>query len=92
MSNSKTKFTPGPWTVGGVDNKNPITTNLFIRSADKALVAHGLSELANAALISAAPEMFEALEQALMRLQILEINDTTTDIIKHALDKARGES
>lgn len=98
MSNSK--HTPGPWTIGGT-----IARRHCIRSAEQLVAkSHGATELeteANASLISAAPELLEAVATiySLANLQpLLETKYSKAlvhDIMKQmqgAIAKARGES
>lgn len=88
----QTKHTPGPWVINGgewVDAENNSVCRIVSNIP------------ANAALISAAPEMLEALESALERIGILlkradlldERNAIATVLkIENAIAKARGES
>jgi len=90
-----TKFTKGPWSVGrsvktmvfaddGLDLVADCTAGEFARDV----------EIANAALIASAPELYEALEQ----IAALYIDDRSSAMHKalcianKALKKARGEA
>lgn len=98
---SKPKFTPGPWRVNYSDiqakdydssefNLTVARINAFSASREEQL-----EEIANAALIAAAPEMYEALENILAYLnQDPTAGDVTYAVskVEQALAKARGES
>jgi hypothetical protein len=89
---SKVAFTPGPWTlnphcqrlVNGGANRREVAKTSFGPDGDKA------ENTANAALISAAPEMYEALKAA---LRILERDFPSGQLVidaRAALLKAQG--
>ena len=93
---SETKFTPGPWMVGGslVGAGNIIIRQQWdcdgVRSFDVAE--------ANANLIAAAPDMYEALEAAILEYgkpggpwNVPASPGTWIDKAKAAIVKARGE-
>lgn len=103
---SETKFTPGPWEVHGeVEHNISRTTSVYICRSDEpwpngqlAMVntADGFgSQVANANLIAAAPELYEALEAiAAMLGGYAGQPNLSGDIFKiadAALAKARGE-
>jgi hypothetical protein len=93
---SETKFTPGPW-------ETPYRNFSEVRAQNGALVAvckplDGLVNLqANARLIAAAPQMYEALEKAKKRIDyFVWANDAPFDVkLQEAIDAvlkaARGE-
>ena len=98
---SEPKFTPGPWKVGRPHNEDvPSAINGWnyypiYYGNDEEQVCDIVYNKADAALIAAAPEMYEALEK------IADINPYTItsevayeiiDIAGAALRKARGES
>ena len=100
---SDTKFTPGPWLVDEVlDHRgNPCAYSVWpsherqcqrnrIASTPDGVTAEAK---ANAHLIAAAPEMYEAAETA---LECLENNGFARayveDLLRNALRKARGEA
>lgn len=105
MNNSKTKFTPGPWTV---ETQFKLLTNVttgketriqyYEVGSDLRVLAKldsGLNDHSNAALISAAPELYAILEKIntafytrTTRKAWLELMEQT----KPLLQKARGES
>lgn len=100
MKTKKEKFTPGPWRVERHEKKIEIwSANHFVATPEHDLFfsaeKHGLKE-ANAHLIAAAPEMFEALESI---CQFYSDNiescpvalQTFVDLAEQALSKARGE-
>jgi hypothetical protein len=113
MKHSKTKFTPGPWSKS--DNYNVISKafpkNIMVASITLQTTSITMNEVersetqANAALISAAPEMFEALEylmeeqelgpelvSLLEALMVTSRGKKAVTKIQAALKKARGES
>jgi len=90
-----TKFTKGPWSVG-----RSVKTMVFaddgldlVADCTAGEFAHDV-EIANAALIASAPELYEALEQ----IAALYIDDRSSAMHKalcianKALKKARGEA
>ena len=91
---NKTKHTPGPWRA----NYYALTNKCFVATSEDTVIFEENTEATNsispnAHLISAAPEMLEALEKALIML------DETCDpknrpaeysIIKQAIKKAKG--
>lgn len=86
-------YTPSPWrtgdlfhTVFGPANGNPSPVTI-------ATVSKG--NRANARLIAAAPELLEALELAEATIQRLNRHDSangTLDVMRSALNKARGQA
>ncbi len=96
----KEKFTKGPWRVGPVDDT-------LVMDANREEIAQALGDhegedwesvYANAALIAAAPDLYEALENVMHEIQFLGDEEhyfgTTErfDAARVALAKARGES
>lgn len=97
MSNSNSRHTPGPWKAERHKNKQfPTCLEIEIWNQNTHIttihehVENVKIDLANARLIAAAPELLEALEQAKVRLECAGLNDTTLDIIKQAIAKAKG--
>jgi hypothetical protein len=107
---SETPWTPGPWWVGR--NERSVVCNTEIpewHTADSVeyygghLVAESMAP-ANARLIAAAPELAEALEKLLRKVdQFIEMPDgmsaaagraldEATDAARAALAKAKGET
>ena len=95
------KHTPGPWKLNTDGDTGMNDSGCILDSIGHVIVTDiygtfkngrttGEAE-ANARLIAAAPEMLEALYQALARLEAAGLEDTTTDIIKTAIAKATGE-
>jgi len=107
------KFTKGPWIIGDVSiEAHGIDTAMFVEiKSEEILLANALLEgpyiddvqdlsegYANARLIAAAPDMFEALEDA---KNIVELwasleginvdNDETYKAVCSAIKKAKGE-
>lgn len=105
MKNKKEKFTPGPWRVIGKKYVESTVSQLVAsmvvlkgkdlkQEDENAAIAE-----ANAHLIAAAPEMFEALERLVGVLQSEYASSELTEATKWnvdkaliALTKARGES
>ena len=88
------KYTPGPWTVGTimdglltgtvvVQGKNGNTVNSFGTGSDPECAA-------NAHLIAAAPEMYEALRNLENDNRI--IPDHAWKMVKNAINKAEGKN
>ena len=99
---SEIKFTPGPWLIAGesatfVYALGPEGTNVFwcdVQAAGRERASRD-ELIANAHLIAAAPELYEALESA--RTWVDECGaqaglQAILDEIDAALAKARGES
>jgi hypothetical protein len=103
----KTKFTPAPWNLSDqygseIYNDNNLligqTLNFLTASAKqkkdfKVLDISDLDEImANANLIAAAPELYEALEWCVNYLEIERGEDNNPiEVAEKALAKARGE-
>lgn len=90
----KSKHTPGPWHTG----HGPQASIVYDRSGwgvANASVYHFKHEhgsaLANAALIAAAPDLLEALEEIVLHQEILGQCSTITDRAYEAIAKAKGE-
>lgn len=85
---SNTKFTPGPWERGGFT-----ALEIYGVGSDKLIaeVASGEGRHANAALISAAPDLYAALTHLVLQVQAAGIAaDLNLDLVERALDKAEG--
>ncbi len=94
MNEDKTEFTPGPWRASGQlifaeSKKYPVA------AVDGLWLLSGNTFEANAALIAAAPEMYELLSRILGRLEFCKLEqfiDVETEReIRALLAKARGE-
>lgn len=86
---SEFKGTPGPWFLGGVeDGKRSINTGSYFI----ALVDEGSSREANAKLISAAPELLDALQELVFLYEHDEGCREITEYkrAKEAINKALG--
>jgi len=98
MSDSKEKFTPGPWKIQkSISGVHPI--------AAPGIRAHitYVNDVENAHLIAAAPEMYEALEALISAMDdvlynadrvpdcIVAVAQEAMDKANAALKKARGE-
>ncbi len=104
-SDPSVKFTPGPWKYVRV--KEDIDTFAIRTETDDTLAAVGISpvgwrpgkDIANAALIAAAPEMFTALMEVLNWYNAFTphatgrmfVPDDMIEKVLKALQKARGE-
>lgn len=99
-----TKFTPGPWKVFrasdgrsilGVGDKNAggITDCGDVSTNDLGLWRSGTERDANAALIAAAPAMYDALESAIGAMEVLGHPKNYGALLKaqKVLAAARGE-
>lgn len=94
---SKIAHTPGPWDyVGRLGYGHLIGPNIAVAYGGE-LSGRKCHGKANAHLIAAAPEMYEALQEARLQVEILQgrlgIKDTgagTLSIIDAALAKATG--
>ena len=114
MSESKPKFTPGPWrrtitTVPSVSEGydiSPNIVNLTIGDRNIPLAAIGMNStaetmeffwkmVANAALIAAAPDMYELLDRIKGILEKCRLENSIDAEAEHEIDrllaKARGE-
>lgn len=96
---SEVKFTKGPWAIE-YDNADEYGGNQWYNVGPaKVVISYAISATereewdANAHLIAAAPEMYEALESALRLLNVAGLSDRIgyAEGI-NALAKARGES
>lgn len=86
---SETKFTHGPWMLSG-QQKISNGKRLIAITQGRLEVNNGLDEnMANANLIAAAPDLYNALETL---TTYCEIKGIPTDAAYAALAKARGES
>lgn len=99
----KEKYTSGPWKVCdqytdtkaypiGHDNGDG-STSIFAECANIGGGVNGGQGLANAHLISAAPELLEALESLVIQLGNQPAGSTVADYCdnaRHAIAKARG--
>ena len=93
MSN-ETKFTPGPGRVinnGPHWNNQRITNWEIAYSQDGELVAEHVYEEADAYLMAAAPELYEALEALLETCHAEPHGEKERMAARAALAKARGE-
>jgi hypothetical protein len=85
---SKTKHTPGPWVAETYDGFNDV--RIESNNGPIAIVGTGKGE-ANAALIAAAPEMLEALEELYLtfRDEIAESSELEK-MLQNIITKAKG--
>ena len=96
--NTKPKFTPGPWSIEKSEYPDG-AGYCYINAKDKniggdVIVFQGINNMANAALIAAAPEMYALLSNILNDLEtdgIISLNDNAANDIQMLLAKARGE-
>lgn len=88
-------FTPGPWNVAGFDSRINGEHYFGIDTPRGQMIVESFGECdfnrkANAALISAAPEMYEALEFSKRKFHDLYFK-ICCEYIESVLKKARGE-
>lgn len=99
---SETKFTPGPWKAVSFNGNSLVVTELIVHEKESIalLGTCGEKQQANARLISAAPDMYKALEHALSDIdqidelcKIAGVHKFTImrQEIQGVLEKARGE-
>jgi hypothetical protein len=104
-STNETKWTKGPWSVGArfIEGENEVLDAEGFSVADPSIFASRKArngrivkrvrpveeQVANANLIAAAPELYEALD-AFMRLGTMD-DQSAIDAARAALSKARGE-
>ena len=102
-----TKHTPGPWQMSGVRSRQEIHGHMVgpdsfgvacVAYSDRTTADH-LASLADARLIAAAPELLEALREALPEIRRLNaaagvtvFNPAATSMIRAAIAKAEGRS
>lgn len=99
QTKNEPKFTPGPWSIE--KSEYPDGAGYFyINAKDKniggdVIVFQGINNMANAALIAAAPEMYEVLERAYTALWDDGYMDNKSQKLRAdistVLAKARGE-
>jgi hypothetical protein len=90
----KTYHTPGPWTFDGGYLTTPSGTIVTHRIEPNRSIQPTEEERANSLLMSAAPDMLEALQEAERELSKLDkdpfIDDALT-YIRHGIKKATGK-
>ena len=92
---SETKFTPGPW-KWGADYRGLYSANVPVLDYiefEGMWVAYSSNHDANAALISAAPDLYAALEALVAWSELEDVGRRLTDLqstARAALAKARG--
>lgn len=89
------KFTPGPWNVAGFDSRINEERYFGIGTPCGQMIVESFGECdsnrkANAALIAAAPEMYEKLGDICRVLKMDGRFPATTSEIEKLLQKARG--
>ena len=92
---SEPTFTPGPWNVAGFDSRINKERYFGIDTPRGQMIVESFGECdfnrkANAALIAAAPEMYEALEFSKKEFHDLYF-ENCCEYIESVLKKARGE-
>lgn len=92
---SETKFTPAPWTVARIHSNGNWLSMIVGDCKPIAEVNCDCLEASNAHLIAAAPEMLEALEDALATcehdMQHILDNGRLRSVLRAAISKAKGE-
>ena len=94
MSDETTQFTPGPWTINaGLSVKGNGGRHIAKVGAEH---LDSQTDRANAGLIAAAPEMYEALQAVVDQLQAVgapgSVYNPALTQARKALAKAKGES
>ena len=90
------KFTPGPWSLdesrhaGCINRLNPFR-HIGMVSAYQATKEDKEENRANALLISAAPDLLEALEAVMRAHDLGTHNFNAHDLATKAISKARGQ-
>jgi hypothetical protein len=85
--------TPGPWTaLIDPDGRFEIECDTHIIAGRGPLTHAAEESKANARLIAAAPEMLEALRQALLVIESLPREGSVCGVIGRAIDKAEGKA
>lgn len=107
MSEKQTKWTPGPWGIGTSADHMPAVTVPVHRSEGSGFVVAHINRLprmgsvhgdmdANARLIAAAPDLYEALVQMVQtyweEAKDYEPPPSMVQAAKRAIAKARGEA
>ena len=94
--NNKAQFTPGPWNVRHYRVAPTNCQWVDVTDSTGGLITHVPSSKGNAALIAAAPAMYEALQVAHTALSILPIEakqhlaGNAVSIIENAIAQAEG--
>lgn len=101
---SEKKFTPGPWNVAGFDSRINEERYFGIDTLRGQMIVESFGECdsdrkANAALIAAAPEMYDTLKHYFDLIQRADYGDIVAEqkifedicYIEGALHKAEGE-
>lgn len=91
---SEAKFTKGPWTPC-MYNNDDIQVTFFgvVISGVYHQIGSGNENRMNSNLIAAAPEMYEAMQEFVNRVDRVEVRSTATyNKFKTILAKARGEA
>lgn len=91
MSEAKVPYTPGPWRIEEFRKGSYLVTAQNAGIAREGLVAQHVPGSANARLIAAAPELFEALENLMDFLFHGKKDRQTILRATAALAKARGD-
>lgn len=90
------KFTPGPWVITDIDNLPDGGKWIDISDGAYAIPivsVRGKDHDANAALIAAAPDMYEALKGLLAKVECgTALECELCDAARNALKKAQGKS
>jgi len=94
MSN-ETKWTPGPWVIGhkGIhEGKNPRSNQIVNKPSVRS--SNSLDYYLNANLIAAAPDLYDALYDLVVSVELIGEHVAMPEEVKaahEALSKARGE-
>lgn len=91
------KWTPGPWWVEVDENAAQvqgyplIVTDSYTVIGNEGMFGDMETDFHNAHLVSAAPDLYEALEIALKYIDYDGMSNADDNLIDNALAKARGE-
>ncbi len=100
MSMSEAKHTPGPWTVSELNASGDVSEfHIFIEPGiaviERKVDGHNDADMPDARLISAAPNLLEALKELVDLIELIRSDDYTPDSFttqpaRAAIAKATG--
>jgi len=96
LTDDRVTFTPGPWfpatqndALYVIAGEPPSANNDYQRhDANRTLIAATYGNEANSRLIAAAPELFECLRVAQMRLELIDDNSMVAVALRRAIGDA----
>jgi hypothetical protein len=89
------KYTPGPWEVVALNGFGPFAIRMTTPVGAKHPTHYGVGQVGtqeNARLISAAPDMLDALYKAAAELKMAGIDSVGLPAIRAAIAKAEGRA